>query len=153
MRPEMKVIGAAAVIAELRNIAEVVPDNARKVMHRGADRIVKEAKLNTPVDTHNLEESIRKEVDREATGGKRLKIDIAVGGIVDGVNVDEYAAEVHEAYETSVAPNGPGPGTKEKMQANPGRQIGSKFLERAVETEQPKFIKALIDAVTTATRT
>lgn len=133
--------GIEAVILRLRNLAQTVPDNARKVMHRGADRIVKEAKLNVPVDTHNLEESIRKEVDYGFRG--RLKIDITCGGEVNGVNVDQYAVIVHENYE-GMLKHGPGPGTLAKMAANPGRIIGSKFLERALEAERDKLNRAMI---------
>lgn len=142
----MKITGIAGVLAELRNIADIVPANARKTMHRQADVIVKEAKLNTPVDTHNLEESIRKVVSYEGVKG-RLKIEVEAGGMVNGVNVDLYAMEVHEAYETSIAPNGPGPGTRAKMAANPGRLIGSKFLERAAESVEKKLRPSMIQAI------
>lgn len=137
----MKVTGVEALIARLRNTAVKVPENARKVMHRGADRIVAEAKLNAPVDRHNLEEAIHKEVGYETN--RRLKIDIAVAPTVNGVDVEDYAAQVHENYESMK----PGKGTIEKRRANPGRLIGSKFLERALEAEEPRLRKAMIEAV------
>lgn len=147
----MKITGIAGVLAELRNIADLVPANARKTMHRQADKIVEEARLNTPVDTHNLEESIHKVVSYEGARG-RLKIAIEAGGEVNGVNVDLYALKVHEAYETDVAVNGPGPGTKAKMLANPGRIIGSGFLTRAAESVESKLRPSMIQAIVRAIR-
>jgi hypothetical protein len=113
-------------------------------MKRSADRIVKEARLNTPVDTHDLEQSIHARKTYE-DNSRRLQIEI-----VAGEGLEDYAIQVHEAYETAVAPNGPGPGTLEKMKANPDRVIGSKFLERAVQEEQDKLRARMIEAVTRA---
>ena len=126
-------IGDAAVKLMLRNVAERVPDRARKTMHKYADLIVADAKLFVPVDTHNLEESIHKVVSYGFRG--RLQIDIEAGGFINGVDVDEYALMIHENYEALH----PGAGTAAKRLANPGVYIGSKYLERAYE----KHIDAL----------
>lgn len=141
MRIRVKTHGVEEMIASLRNTADRVSSTARKTMHRGADKIVEEARLNAPVDKHNLEESIRKEVAYGYRG--RLEIDIAMGGIVNGVNVDEYALEIHENYEA----RNPGKGTIAKRNANPGRYVGGKFLERAVETVRKTLSKDMIRAV------
>ena len=137
----MKTQGIPELIVSLRHTGERVADTARKHMHRIADRIVKEARLNAPVDKHNLEESIHKEVDYGYRG--RLNISIVMGGVVNGVNVDKYVLEVHE----SISRMKPGPNTLAKMAANPGRKIGEKFLERALEENQDKLEKALIEGV------
>lgn len=128
-----KVSGIEAVQAELRQIAEKVPENGRKQMHRMADRIVKQAKLNAPVDKHNLEEAIHKEVTYDGTQGGRLQIDVVAGGMVGDVNVDDYAAEMHEHYPE----NNPGPGTQAKREALPGVHVGGGYLQRAVDAERP----------------
>lgn len=141
---EVKVTGVEELMVRLRNIAVKVPDNARKVMHRGADRIVDEARLNAPVDTHDLENSIQKEV--AYAGNRRLQIDITVGSALSGYDVDRYAVRVHENYEGMLV-NGPGPGTLAKMAANPTRIIGSQFLTRAMEAEREKLGKAMIEAI------
>ena len=148
----MKVTGIEQLMARLRNTAEKVPETARKTMHRGADRIVERARLQSPVDLHNLEESIQKNVGYEDGRRGRLRIDITVGGVVNGVDVDLYAVRVHEAYEVSVAPNGPGPGTLAKMRANPGVRIGSKFLERALDRERDRLTRDMIAAITEVLR-
>lgn len=141
MKASIKTQGFSGLYASLRHAGQRVQENGRKTMHRQADAIVKEARLNAPVDKHNLEESIRKEIDYVQRG--RLQITIKMGGFVGGVNVDRYALEVHENYESMK----PGPGTLAKMQANPGRIIGSKFLERAIEASRGKLQKAMVEAV------
>jgi len=141
MKINMKVKGIDQLIAQLRHTAEKVSDSARKTMHREADRIVEQARLYAPVDKHNLEESIRKDVHYGHRG--RLQIDIVMGGIVNGVNVDTYAVEVHENYDDAR----PGPGTQAKRDANPGVHIGRKFLTRAMEERAPILQRAMISAV------
>jgi len=135
----MKLYGADDLRASLRNIATKVPENGRKVMHRAADKIVERAQLFCPVDLGNLEESIHKEVKYEQRG--RLAIDIVAGGLVGGVDVDAYASEIDENYESMR----PGPGTIAKRDANPGVYVGEHFIDRAVEEQAPKLEAALIE--------
>lgn len=153
MKPQMKITGVKELRLELRNIAERVPDTARKTMHRSAAVIVEEAKLNTPEDDQLLVNSIRILKDHAGMRG-RLQIDIVAGGDTvinpDGrpINLDQYALLVHENYETAVAyVNGPGERTRRKMAAHPGRYIGRGFLTRAAEDEEPKLERKMITAV------
>jgi hypothetical protein len=136
---KMTADGFDQVMAQLRNAATKVPDNARKVMHRQADKIVELAKLMAPHDTGELEDAIHKEISYEGRG--RLVIDIVCGGTIRGVDVDRYAAEIHENYESMK----PGVGTIAKRAANPGIYVGGKFLERALNESLPKLNKALIE--------
>lgn len=141
----MKVTGAGNVIAQLRYAQEKVPEVGRKTMHRIADSIVKDAQLFTPVDKHNLEKSIHKEVNY---GDKRrLQIDIMAGGMVDGVNVDEYIKRIHENYEDMISKNGPGAGTQVKRAMNPGVYIGEKFLTRAINKHKKRATEIVSVAV------
>ncbi len=140
MKTNVKITGLSELAVILRHAGERVPDKARKTMHRGADKIVEEARLNAPVDEHNLENSIRKERNYSYRG---LLISIEVGGYVNGVNVDEYAMRVHEDY----IEDKPGPGTKEKRRANPGRHVGGKFLERALLEQEKKLHASMVEAV------
>ena len=133
MDVKMGVTGIEEVYAALRNEAERVSATARKTMHRGADQIVKEARLNAPVDSGDLEDSIHKEAGYGERG--RLQIDIVM-------DVD-YGTEMHENYESYK----PGKGTIAKREANPGRYVGGKFITRAVEAVSPRLIKDLIGAV------
>jgi len=142
----VEVTGIPSLVTELRQLGKRVPATARKIFHRGADKIIKEAKLNTPVDTEGLEESLRKEVTYGYRG--RLQIDLVAGGTVNskGVNTSVYAVEIHENYEDPER-GGPGKKTLAKMAANPGRIIGSGFLRRALEAEREKLARQLIEAV------
>lgn len=134
---------------QLRNTSRRVTDAARSAMLRAADRIVKLAKLQAPHDTGALEESIR--IERTYGERRRLQIDIIAGGNVmvesQGrmIDLNQYAFEIHERYE-EIHPK-PGRNTLAKMQANPGVQIGSGFLSRAVAKERAKLETYLIDAI------
>lgn len=133
MDVRLKITGYNELQARLQYLTGKVPENARKAMHRMADAVVKQAKINAPRDRGNLEESIRKEVQYGYQG--RLSIVIVMGGMVGGVDVDEYAIQVHENYDDAH----PGPTTEYKRTLYPGEFIGSKFLERAIKKYEPKF--------------
>lgn len=149
MLTKLNVIGIGGVRQQLRNLADRVPDNARKVMHRSADKIVERARAYAPEDVGNLVGSIR--ILKDYTVGRgRLMIDIVAGG-VDGFsksgtyipNIDRYVQIIHENYEQFE----PGPKTREKMARNPGK-VGSGFLTRAAEEEEEKLTRAMIDSTT-----
>lgn len=133
----------------LKNIAYSVPNHAARTMRRAAERIVKKARDYAPEDTAALVNSIRVEESRGARG--RLELRLIVGGgepvSVNGrmVNLDQYAAIVHEAYENMLV-YGPGERTLEKMARFPGK-VGSGFLTRAAEEETPALDYALIEGV------
>jgi hypothetical protein len=136
-----KVDGVEELMTRLRITADSVGGAARKVMHRAADRIVKNAKLNCPVDDGRLEQSIHKEVKYGYRN--QLAIDIVADGVIDGKDVGEYAAIIHEHYESFK----PGPGTIAKRAANPGRHVGSKYLQRALEEEQERLTQQIEKAM------
>lgn len=151
MKPEIRVTGIGHVQGMLRNIATRVPDAARGQMKRSANRVVQLAQIMVPEDEGLLKNSIR--IEKSYGDRGRLQIDIiagqgratrANGRIVD---LDHYALLVHEAYETAVAPNGPGKLTREKMTANPNVQIGSGFLFRALEKEAEVFNRVMIEVI------
>lgn len=132
---------AGAVALKLRNVAQKVPANGRKVMHSSSKTIVKEAKINCPRDDAELEDSIH--IEKEYGERGRLQIDIVAGGEVRGVDVDAYAALIHEDYESMR----PGPNTILKRAAHPDHIVGGKFLTRAADAEEPKLQKAMIASV------
>jgi hypothetical protein len=72
-----------------------------------------------------------------------MAVDIVVGGEVRGVDVDQYAMLIHENYRGM----NPGKGTLAKQAANPGRIVGEKFLERAVDDQMPKIIAQMSAAI------
>ncbi len=153
MKMGIKHSGTGAVITMLRNLATRVPDGARAQTKRSAARVVKLAKLMTPEDTGDLANSIRIEKTYGERG--RLVISIIAGNetVVKAggreIDLNQYAALVHEAYETSVAyVNGPGKNTLRKMAENPGILIGSGFLTRAMATEEEKIMRFMTVAIT-----
>jgi hypothetical protein len=141
MKFSAEITGVPEVMLALRNLAETVPDKARKTMHRNADKIVELARLQAPVDKHNLEDSIHKEIGYD--DARRLQIDIIAGGEVNGVNVEDYVALIHENYSSMK----PGPGTVAKMTSNPGVLIGEKFLTRAYDKYEAKLNADMIQDV------
>jgi hypothetical protein len=110
-------------------------------MHREAEKVLKLAKRMAPEDDAELMDAIHIEKGYEERG--RLKIDIVVGGMVRGVDVDRYAALIHENYESMK----PGPVTIIKRQIEVDVYVGGKFLERALNESAPKLQAALVTSV------
>lgn len=131
----------------LKNIAEKVPSHASRAMRRAAQRIVNRAKIYVPEDTEALKNSIRLEAQRGVRG--RLEINVIAGGLevinIKGrmVNLDQYAAIIHEAYEDM----NPGEKSIAKMELYPGK-VGSGFLTRAAEDERETLSRNVIEDIT-----
>jgi hypothetical protein len=150
MMGSVKVSGVGSVMASFRSIATKVPDRARKVMHRSADRVVKLAKLMVPEDTGNLMESIRIESVYVMGGGHgRLQINVIVGNQIvvnsngETVDLNDYALKIHELYGMM----SPGPRTREKQNANPEIYVGERFLTRAIDAERPRLNAEMVRIV------
>ena len=147
MKAQMTVSGIGNVMTSFRSLGERVPNAARGQMHRSAAIIVQEAQLNTPVDDGFLEKSIR--ILKTYSTRGRLQIDIVAGDQTvinpDGreINLDQYAWIIHENYEAYR----PGEKTLRKMAANPDRIIGSGFLSRAVDDQEPKLVRAMVTVI------
>lgn len=139
MKAQVKVTGVSEVRLELRNIGDRVVETARKTMHRSAQRIETMAKRMAPVDHGNLEESIH--IERSTGDRGRLQLDVVAGGVVNGVDTDQYAAIMHESdYEL-------GWQSIDKQASNPDVVVGRKYLERAAEDEEAKLRPRMIAAV------
>lgn len=130
----------AGLIAAIERIGGEAANGASKAMQSGADEILKRAKDYAPVDTHDLEKSIKMDIDdRDSLGRfKRKAFYIYVDEADD--RVGEYAMTMHE----ELAPYGSGfyhlgKGSQEK---DAGRGVvGGKFLERAVEEMSDHIIR------------
>ena len=129
---------------------------AKKVLYQGAKDIMAASKQMAPVDEHNLEQA--HELQQVRLNEDYSEVEISVGGEVGGRNVDDYAVLMHEG----LAPFGSGTAgvvqpfiggdpkrpskSWAKSQSNPpGREVGGKFLERAVEEYEEKIIQGVID--------
>lgn len=139
MNITMKVTGVQAAVLRLRNIEKRVHENARKTMHRAADRIVATAKKMAPVDEHNLEDAIVKQVGYEGDR-RRLAIDVVVLPSVNGVRVEDYAAYMHNG-EYNLGEK------SQAKQAGQNEVVGPGFIDRAADREQERLRRVMVAAV------
>jgi hypothetical protein len=114
----------------------------KEAVEAGAKLIEEEAKINAPVDTHNLESAIH--ISERRTRSGNYAVDIECSGIGDdGRDVAEYAMEIHEHYQSYH----PGEGTLEKRAEYPDHYVGEKFMERAVTAKKQEAIDLVRAAV------
>ncbi|CAO3459773.1 hypothetical protein [Azospirillum argentinense] len=147
----MRARGVEGLGITLRQVGERAVRSARERMKREGETVAELARQYAPVDHEGptrgsppgreLERSIRAEKVIETN--RRLAIAISAGGTVGGVDVDAYAALMHEG----LAPYGsgayqPGPLTRAK-----GGKAGGKYLERAFTDRQDRIIDAVVQAI------
>lgn len=124
-----------------------------KQMHEeveaGAEQIMAKSQSNSPVDTYNLEEAHH--ITKTMTEADHVRFTVEVSGpgygSDDPRDVSNYAMEVHENYENMGSGGHPKPGSKSAAKQAAGHEVGSKFLERAIETEKPEVINKVRKAV------
>lgn len=132
--------------------------NLNREMHevtkQGAERIMKKSQSNSPIDTYNLEEAHH--ITQTFTKADNIRYTVEVSGIGYGSDnprdVSNYAMEVHENYENMGNGGHPKPGSKSADKKAAGHEVGSKFLERAVDSEKPAIIEEMRKAVRSFTR-
>lgn len=112
-----------------------------EAVREGAKEIMEQSKDNVPVDTYNLEEAHRL-VERVTRAGN-VAIDIEVSGEGEGSTdprpVEEYAMFIHEAEYNL--------GEKSLAKKASGKDVGRKFMERAVQQKKPEVIARVRKAV------
>lgn len=160
MRVNINVKNADKVVSRLRQIGEKVVKGARYRMYKASERIMEEAKINVPRDKYRLEDAIHIEKGYGYRG--RLQLDVVVSGTIDGVNVEQYAAIIHENYEDIISPDNTSvhkrtgyvqelrQGTREKQAQYPDHYIGGKFLERAAEKERKTLMEYMTAVINSA---
>jgi hypothetical protein len=137
----VKLIGIDSVSALLIQDGKRATSAALRQMRKEA-KIIKELSVaNSPVDEGNLEAAHA--VEEIKKGNERTVIEVGVGGIVNGVDVDAYATEMHEGLY-SLGPR------SEAKQASNGHIVGRKFLERALDEREPKMKEEIETAVSDA---
>lgn len=154
----MKITKGLDLGVRLRQSGERASKRARELMRRVGKKIEETARDYAPRDFHGptpgsppareLERSIQMITPRDSTG--RIQVMVTVGGSVGGsvfrrggtaVNVDDYALEMHEGvYQL-------GPESRRKQAAQPGKEVGPKFLERAYVEHTQDLNDALGDAI------
>ena len=107
---------------------------ARQEVIKRAREVMELSKAQAPMDLGNLEAAHR--LDVRQSNSNQISINIAVGGFRGGVNVSDYAMEMHEGSYNL------GPRSVAKAAAN-GKFVGRKYLERALEEKEGSIIQAL----------
>jgi hypothetical protein len=125
----------------------------REGAEEAAELIMKKSQDNSPVDTYNLEEAHH--IEKTITAADNIRLTIEVSGTGYGSDhprdVDSYAIIVHEM----LAPYGFGEldgkpfsiGPKSRAKAATGKEVGGKFLERALESEKAKAIQIIRESI------
>jgi hypothetical protein len=114
----------------------------RDAAEQGAELIMAKSQSNAPVDTHNLEEAHH--IKQTVTDADHVRFTVEVSGVGFGSDdprdVDNYAMEMHENYEDYKM------GEKSEAKMAAGHEVGSKYLERAVESEKGKAVDLIRQA-------
>lgn len=115
---------------------------SKKILYQGAKDIMQASQQMAPVDEGNLEAA--HSLAQVRLNEDYSEVEIDVGGVVGGREVDDYAMIVHEG----VAPYGSGTAgsigerSQVKDAGNPSdRRVGGKFLERAVDLLQEDIVQ------------
>lgn len=119
-----------------------VEEEVKRAVEEAAEMIRDEARANVPVDTHNLEEAIHITERRTRSGNHAVDIEVSGEGS-RGRDVEEYATEVHENYQSY----NPGEKTLEKRASDPSHFVGEKYMERAVADKKPEAVDLVRKAV------
>lgn len=116
------------------NAARNVRREARDTLREETETIKDLSVQMVPLDTGEAEKSHR--VVEKQANQFRMGISIEVGGMVDGVNVDDYILFLHEGdYKL-------GPRSSQK-QAGSSVKVGRKFLDRAYQERRDELIAAI----------
>ena len=131
----LKITNMTEVMTMFRLADMEVTKEARDVVKQYAEIIRETTRAFAPVDEHRLEKAIK--VLPSKGNRHYLQVTIGVGGVVNGRDVSEYAAIVHEyPWEKR------GPLTRMK-----GPRAGPRYLRRAVEHHRKDLQRDLKIAV------
>jgi len=129
----------ASMMARLYKRGDDMEDEVARVVEEGAEAIKEESIANSPVDLGNLEGSHR--VEKRHTYRHNVAYDIIVGGMVNGVDVDDYIDFIHESIYNL------GEKSLLKQASDPLHTVGPKFLERAFDTLKPYVVNRIRQAI------
>lgn len=114
---------------------------SKVAMRAGAKLILETSREQCPIDDGELEKAHSLDIVRLSKDN--MEVEITVGGIVDGVDVDVYAFEMHE-FQTPYGPIPLGLRSQIKNDRNhPNRFVGGKFLERAVDEHEEGIVSRI----------
>ena len=134
------------IIAEFERSATITRRESKKSLRRGAKDILEVSKSQAPIDDGQLEKAHELSIVR--LNKDEMGVEITVGGTVDGVDVDFYAAEVHERMAPYGDINlGPRSRAKDDAKTVAHRFVGGKFLERAADELQEGIIQSVANTL------
>lgn len=139
--------GLAAVQARISRTEDNVMSGSLRALRAMADLVVKEAKLNAPIDTGDLESAIVAIEERERTAlGRFGQTTIRVG-----VDVTKLRLELHGGFDYSIPMHedpdynlGPRSQIKQNVQGN---IVGYKYLERALKENEAEIRRRVEKAI------
>lgn len=139
--------GLAAVQARISRTEDNVMSGSLRALRAMADLVVKEAKLNAPIDTGDLESAIVAIEERERTAlGRFGQTTIRVG-----VDVTKLRLELHGGFDYSIPMHedpdynlGPRSQIKQDVQGN---TVGYKYLERALKENEIEIRRRVEKAI------
>jgi hypothetical protein len=139
----MKVEGVDALKFLIQQGGERAVKGAYKAMLEEAQEIVSLAKRQAPVDTGDLERSIKvKEIAAvRSSKGQFGRKSIEVGVDATTGRLSEYYYIVHEYYQFL------GPRSQEKQNRDRSVFVGYKYLERAVDTVSKGMMRRIVTKV------
>lgn len=135
-----------AIKARLARSENKVMDGSLRALRAMGELVAKEARLNAPVDTGELEDAITTIEERTRNSrGQFGQVTIKVG-----VDVSKLKLEDHKGYDYSIAMHDGvyklGPLSQEKQDSQ-GNIVGYKYLERALRDNEKKVRDAVQRAV------
>ena len=136
-------VNVSGVVADLHNMAKRSTRAVRAQLKKEATALKNMSKRMAPVDEHNLESA--HQVVKFVDTNDRVGYGVEVGGVVNGVNVDNYALIVHEGLDGKKygqTPAGRAKASRERV------RVGPKFLERALrKMEREGMMRRMREAV------
>lgn len=137
----------SAVLLNFARVEEKVARGSLAQLRKSAEKVAKLARDYAPVDTGDLEDAIEAQENRNRTAlGRFGATTIDVGVNVSKLNLEEhggydYSVQMHEDPNYNLGP------LSEAKQSATGKQIGYKYLERALEDLKPEIQRDMAEAI------
>lgn len=125
-------------IDELTRSTTETRRRSKSVMRQKAKKILEASQEGAPIDEGNLEAAHELAITRLSKDN--LEVEITVGGVVNDRDVDEYAWIMHET-DYNLGPR------SEAKARSVSREVGPKFLERAVDDHEDELVEAVADTL------
>ena len=131
--------GANDLAADFFREGDRTSKRALRHMRRVAKAVMKDSIAGVPYETGELEGA--HDIVEEYGDARRLRATVQVGGIVNGVDTDNYASWIHHGSWSNL-----GPGSRLKQAQVPAHiRVGKYFLANALDAHEDDFDDLLDD--------